>query len=356
MGGALPGRRSEEINRRKDQAAPQVPDGRPHPGAPARPARPWPAPSTGAAGRRRAPRAPHAGPARTGVHRGRADPGPARPPAAAAAARSGRTTPRTGKRRELGRRGRPRVLGLGASSRCCGPPASGSRSCSRSATTAWSSTGCPTTGELVPLLQIAPSKTDAERLLVISPELADVLSAIIRRVRGRGGAIPLVAAYDHHERVWSPPAPLLFQRRFGGENRAITADSIRRMLAVALAAHRPGRPADGHPLRYTPHDFRRMFITDAVLNGLPPHIAQVIAGHRDINVTMGYKARLPGRGHPGPPGVPRPPPRPAPHRGIPRPHRRRNGRSSSATSNAARSPPEPAAAHSAPPASTSTPA
>ena len=30
---------------------------------------------------------------------------------------------------------------------------------------------------LVPLLQIAPSKTDTERLLVVSPELADVLSA-----------------------------------------------------------------------------------------------------------------------------------------------------------------------------------
>ena len=29
------------------------------------------------------------------------------------------------------------------------------------------------------------------------------------------------------------------------------------------------------------------------LNGLPPHIAQVIAGHRDINVTLGYKAAYP---------------------------------------------------------------
>src|SRR5260370_2111560 len=29
------------------------------------------------------------------------------------------------------------------------------------------------------------------------------------------------------------------------------------------------------------------------LGGLPPHIAQVIAGHRDINVTMGYKAVYP---------------------------------------------------------------
>ena len=36
-----------------------------------------------------------------------------------------------------------------------------------------------------------------------------------------------------------------------------------------------------------------MFITDAVMNGLPPHIAQVIAGHHDINVTMGYKAVYP---------------------------------------------------------------
>ena len=25
------------------------------------------------------------------------------------------------------------------------------------------------------------------------------------------------------------------------------------------------------------------------MTGLPPHIAQVIAGHRNINVTMGYK-------------------------------------------------------------------
>jgi hypothetical protein len=38
---------------------------------------------------------------------------------------------------------------------------------------------------------------------------------------------------------------------------------------------------------------RHLFITDAVINGLPPHITQVIAGHRDINVTLGYKAVYP---------------------------------------------------------------
>jgi hypothetical protein len=72
----------------------------------------------------------------------------------------------------------------------------------------------PTTGELVPLLQIAPSKTDTERLLV-SPELADVLSAIISRLRASSGTIPLVASYDVRERVWHPPMPLLFQRSIG---------------------------------------------------------------------------------------------------------------------------------------------
>jgi Phage integrase family len=151
----------------------------------------------------------------------------------------------------------------------------------------------PGTGELVPLLQIAPSKTDAERLLLVSPELADVLSAIICRVRSQEGAIPLVTAYDVRQRLWLAPAPLLFQRRVGSEHRAIGASAVRTMLTEALAHTGLTDSADGGPLHFTPHDFRRLFITDAVLNGLPPHIAQVIAGHRDINITMGYKAVYP---------------------------------------------------------------
>jgi hypothetical protein len=152
----------------------------------------------------------------------------------------------------------------------------------------------PGTRELVPLLQVTPSKTDAERLLLVSPDLADVLAAVISRVRGPSGAIPLVAAYDRHERRWMPPAPLLFQRRFRGHDQALQECTIRRMLATAITRAGLADPVTGQPLHYTPHDFRRMFITDAVLNGLPPHIAQVIAGHRDINVTMGYKAVYPG--------------------------------------------------------------
>jgi integrase len=147
----------------------------------------------------------------------------------------------------------------------------------------------PTTGELVPLLHIAPSKTDAERLLVVSPELADALSTIICRVREPDGAMPLVVAYDYHERVFNPPLPLLFQRQVGTENRPITAPAIRNLLDAALAASGLTQP-DGRPLRFVPHDFRRIFITDAVLNGMPPHIAQLVVGHADINTTMGYKA------------------------------------------------------------------
>jgi Phage integrase family len=152
----------------------------------------------------------------------------------------------------------------------------------------------PTTGELVPLLQIAPSKTDTERLLVVSPDMADVLSAIISRLRSHehAGAVPLVPAYDSQERTWLPPSPVLFQRRFGSENRRISAGAVRDMLNAALAGTGLAA-ADGSPLRCTPHDFRRIFITDAIMSGLPPHIAQIIAGHRDINVTLGYKAVYP---------------------------------------------------------------
>jgi integrase len=151
----------------------------------------------------------------------------------------------------------------------------------------------PTTGELIPLLQIVPSKTDAERLVVVSPELAEVLSVIICRSRDSAGAVPFVSAYDDYERVWLPPAPRLFQRRINGENRAFAHSTILKILTAAAARSGLVDPVEGRPLHYTPHDFRRMFITDAILNGLPPHIAQVIAGHQDINVTLGYKAVYP---------------------------------------------------------------
>ncbi|WP_232525695.1 site-specific integrase [Mycobacterium intracellulare] len=113
------------------------------------------------------------------------------------------------------------------------------------------------------------------------------------------------------------------------------------MLDDAIAATGLTSQQQGNRLRFTPHDFRRLFITDAVLNGLPPHIAQVIAGHRDINVTWAIRPSIPTRpsnhiwhSSPaaatcGPPTNTAPPPM-------------RNGRNSWATSNAAKSPLAPA--------------
>ena len=119
-----------------------------------------------------------------------------------------------------------------------------------------------------------------------------MLSEIITRIRGDDGAVPLVTAYDYHERVWNPAMPLLFQRRYGGEHHAIGGPALRELIADALASTGI-TDASGKPLRFVPHVFRRIFITDAIMHGMPPHIAQLVAGHRDIGVTLGYKAVYP---------------------------------------------------------------
>ena len=149
----------------------------------------------------------------------------------------------------------------------------------------------PTTGEIVPMLQVAPSKTDAERLLLVSPELAEVLTAIIFRVRAGNAALPLVCAYDVFEQTWSPPMPFLFQRRYGNEDRPISRSYIREcMVATSQAAQ---ITVAGQPLEWRPHDFRRIFVTDALRSGLPPHIAAKICGHALLDTTMGYAAIYP---------------------------------------------------------------
>jgi len=147
----------------------------------------------------------------------------------------------------------------------------------------------PSTGEIVPMLQVAPSKTDSERLLLVSPELGEVLAEIIHRVRGEHATLPLVAAYDPYERTWSPPMPFLFQRPRGPEHRPISRGTIRRFLNDVLAVSGL-TDASNRPLAFTPHDFRRLFATDALRSGLPPHIAARILGHADLGTTMGYAA------------------------------------------------------------------
>ena len=144
----------------------------------------------------------------------------------------------------------------------------------------------PDTGEVIPLLQIVPSKTNQERLLVVTPDLASVVG----RLRAVGdGAVPLVARYDAHERVWGTPLPHLFQRARDYRSWVINAGMVNELLARAWALA-DVRNAAGEPIRATAHDFRRMFATEMVTGGLPIHIAAKILGHDRLVTTQGYTA------------------------------------------------------------------
>jgi hypothetical protein len=128
--------------------------------------------------------------------------------------------------------------------------------------------------------------------MVISPELADVLAAVIARVRDSAGTVPLVVAYDVHECEFTPPMPVLFQHHVGADSRPVSATTIRRWVTSALEGTGI-TDASGQPLAFKPHDFRRIFATDAIMNGMPPHICQLLMGHASITTTMGYKAAYP---------------------------------------------------------------
>ncbi|WP_240512554.1 tyrosine-type recombinase/integrase [Streptomyces griseoruber] len=147
------------------------------------------------------------------------------------------------------------------------------------------------TGELVPLLQIVPSKNNEERLLLISPELASVLATVITRLRhANGGTIPLTSQYDPHERAFGPILPHLFQRRTRGHRNEVMCHTTVQNLLDATLARTGLRDAAGEPLKFTPHDFRRMFATEAVTGGLPVHIAARLLGHEDLSTTQAYLA------------------------------------------------------------------
>lgn len=146
-----------------------------------------------------------------------------------------------------------------------------------------------TTGELVPLLQIVPSKTNEERLLLVTPELASVLASAISRLRSRYGSVPLVARYDNYEARTGPLLPHLFQRDYGSGPTVVSPTTVRDVLRDV--SRRMGlTDRAGNPLHLTPHDFRRVFTTTAVQDGLPLHIASKILGHRHLTSTQPYTA------------------------------------------------------------------
>ena len=149
----------------------------------------------------------------------------------------------------------------------------------------------PATGEEIPLLHIAPSKTDEERLLVAGPELVDVLAAVIHRVRDGQQDIPLTQRWDRGVHELSDPLPHLFCKKFGPELRPFSSGTLTKMLR--RLAQRADIRVNGQQVTFTSHDFRRIFATEALASGLPPHIVQVLLGHKSIATTQVYAAVYP---------------------------------------------------------------
>ena len=58
----------------------------------------------------------------------------------------------------------------------------------------------------------------------------------MRRIRRTGQDVPLVVAYDKNERIYNPPMPLLFQWPRRLEDRPVSETSLRGYLDHALAA------------------------------------------------------------------------------------------------------------------------
>ncbi len=150
-------------------------------------------------------------------------------------------------------------------------------------------TSSATAGRTNRLSKAGRFKSDQERILPASPELTAVLARVISRLTDGGTAVPLAIRRNERELTNSPPMPLLFQLRDGGRSRGITTKSIYTWL-TDLANVMQLRDVDGQLLRYTPHDFRRLFITDLVTSGFPIHLAATIVGHTSIETTRGYTA------------------------------------------------------------------
>ena len=94
-----------------------------------------------------------------------------------------------------------------------------------------------------------------------------------------GGNVPLVCRYDPHERVVGSPLPHLFQRRNGWRWEVISYPTIQKLLLGPTIACTAMVDPAGNTLKITPHDFRRIFATDAVSGGLPIHIVARLLGH-----------------------------------------------------------------------------
>lgn len=139
----------------------------------------------------------------------------------------------------------------------------------------------------VPLLHIAPSKTNQERLVPINQDLLTVIKQIRRRHKAATGGTPINVRYDPHEEVLSPALPYLFQATRNQVQSVFSPQTAREMLAT-IVAESGLTLRDGSQPSLQPHDLRRLFATRAVNTGLPVHVVAAILGHKNLETTRGY--------------------------------------------------------------------
>jgi site-specific recombinase XerD len=144
-------------------------------------------------------------------------------------------------------------------------------------------------GEVVALLVITPSKSDRERVIPMSAELFHVIAQVIRRHIRDHGTVPVALRYDTHERTWCPPLPYLFQNLRNSCRRAMSMVTIGNYIRKAVEAVACTLP-EFAGITFSPHDFRRLFATELVNNGLPIHIGAALLGHLNAETTRGYVA------------------------------------------------------------------
>ena len=139
-------------------------------------------------------------------------------------------------------------------------------------------------------LQITPSKTDRERLLVVGPELSEVLQRDHHSRQSRHRQAPLVSRYDHAEPPPQPGAALFVSAPCGLRPQVMTTIRVGQLLdetmdATGLSA------ADGRPLRSARMTFAASLPLRRWPPGLPIHIAAKLLGHESFGDHAGVTLR-----------------------------------------------------------------
>jgi integrase len=148
-------------------------------------------------------------------------------------------------------------------------------------------------GRVYFLLHVEPSKFDKARLIPIGDSLGKVLAEIIIHVKRFYGLghVPPIDHFDFNEQRPLPRAPYLLQGRT--RPHMIGRSTIREGLQT-LSRQAGAQRHDGSALDIGPHDCRRIFASEHLNNGTPPHVLRALLGHERLDTVMIYAKLYPG--------------------------------------------------------------